>query len=70
VPLGEEHQAYVVQVRSGDRVLREEIATTPEWTYSAAKRNEDGTDGRFVIEVAQLSARYGTGPFTNVKVGD
>ncbi|SHE50480.1 Putative phage tail protein [Loktanella atrilutea] len=69
VPLGEETQAYVVEVRQGDAVRREETVTEPGWTYTEAMRQADGVTEPYVVAVAQLSTRYGTGPFTLHRIG-
>ncbi|MFZ7090429.1 baseplate multidomain protein megatron [Primorskyibacter sp. 2E233] len=63
VPLGEESELYVVRVLQSDTVVREEQVTAPEWTYSAGMQNADGLSGLFTIAVAQVSARFGPGPF-------
>jgi hypothetical protein len=68
VPLGEETQTYVVQVRQGDAVRREESVDAPGWVYTAAMQAADGVSSGYVVTVAQLSARYGTGPFTGLAV--
>ena len=69
VPLGEETESYVVQVRLGDVVRREDTVSATTWTYTSAMRQQDGVGGDYVLAVAQLSARYGTGPFTSVQIG-
>ena len=68
VPLGEESERYVVQVRQGNQVRREVTIADSTWTYTAAMRQLDGMDGDVVIGVAQLSTRYGTGPFVTITV--
>ncbi|MEL7097955.1 MAG: glycoside hydrolase/phage tail family protein [Pseudomonadota bacterium] len=60
VPLGEDVEAYRVQVLDGGTVLREAQVTTPEWTYSAAMQAADGVPD-YRLEVAQISSRYGPG---------
>lgn len=62
VPLGEEAEVYRVQVRAGSTVLRDLRVTTPHWTYSAADQASDGASAGDVVQVAQVSARYGAGP--------
>ncbi|WP_136684571.1 baseplate multidomain protein megatron [Falsirhodobacter xinxiangensis] len=56
VPLGEEREAYLVRVIKGDQILRDVTVTTPEWTLPAA-------EGATAIAVAQISDRFGPGPF-------
>ncbi|MEL6564560.1 MAG: glycoside hydrolase TIM-barrel-like domain-containing protein [Pseudomonadota bacterium] len=68
VPLGEESEAYTVRVLSGANVVREEVVTQPEWTYSDLARDTDGVGTVFDVAVAQNSARYGAGPFRTITV--
>ncbi|GGH26003.1 Putative phage tail protein [Cribrihabitans marinus] len=68
VPLGEESERYHVRVRSGGGILREESTSTPDWLYSTAMQAEDGAAAPFRIEVAQVSGRFGPGPFRSVIV--
>jgi len=63
VPLGEEREAYLVRVSSGAAVLREVEVPAPEFTYSVAMQGADGAVGEIVFEVAQISDRFGVGPF-------
>jgi hypothetical protein len=65
VPLGEEREAYLLRVRRGPEVLREVEVAVPDWTYTAALRAADGP-APVTVEVAQLSARFGAGPFRAV----
>ncbi|WP_264213725.1 baseplate multidomain protein megatron [Leisingera thetidis] len=62
VPLGEELEAYRIRVMRGGTVLREETSAAPGWTYPAAAQAADGVQAGDVLEVAQLSARFGAGP--------
>lgn len=64
VPLGEEREAYLLRVTLGGTVLREVSVVTPQWTYTAAMRAADGAGA--VISVAQVSDRFGAGPFRNL----
>ncbi|WP_371227070.1 baseplate multidomain protein megatron [Roseovarius sp. 2305UL8-3] len=66
VPLGEESESYLVRVSQNSTVVREEIINQPFWTYGAAERAADGLAGFYQIEAAQISASFGTGPFTQV----
>jgi hypothetical protein len=63
VPLGEESESYIVRVMVGETVIREAMTNTASWTYSATARAADGLVGAYRIAVAQVSARYGAGPF-------
>jgi hypothetical protein len=68
VPLGEEREGYVVRVIAAGAIRREVQVTAPGWTYAAADRAADGVAGPFRVEVAQLSDRFGPGPFRAVEV--
>ena len=64
-PLAEERERYRVRVRDADgAVVREAETSAPEWLYPAAQRTADGTDaGAVTVEVAQISAVVGAGPY-------
>jgi hypothetical protein len=66
VPLGEEREAYVVRVTAASTVLRETEVTVPGWIYTAAQQAADGIGGTYEIRVAQLSDRFGPGPFRSL----
>lgn len=63
VPLGEEREVYAVRVVQGALVLREVEVPGAEWLYPAAWR---AADGAVEVQVAQVSARFGAGPFRGV----
>lgn len=64
-PLGEEREAYLLRVTdAAGAVLRQVEVTQPQWTYPAAWRAADGAGVK--VSVAQLSARFGAGPFRSV----
>ena len=52
----------------GGTVLREVQLNQPTWTYGAAQQAADGVAAGDRIAVAQVSARYGPGPFASVEV--
>ncbi len=68
VPLGEESESYLMRVRQGAVVLREVTLGAPGWSYAAAEQVADGAIAGDVIEVAQVSARYGPGLFAQVVI--
>ena len=68
IPLGEEEKTFVVQVRQGDRVIREVTVGETSWLYPSALGQEDVGSAPFVIAVAQSSPHYGTGPFVQLTV--
>ncbi len=65
-PLGEDTEAYILRVMQGDSVIREAQVSTPAWSYSAANRAADAVTGSYDIAVAQVSARFGPGPFARL----
>ncbi len=69
VPLGEDREEYLVRVRQGTQVVREALVAVPSWSYPLAQRLADGVAGETVrLEVAQLSDRFGAGPFAGLDV--
>ncbi len=65
VPLGEDRERYSVRVRQGATVLRSVEVTSPAWTYSPADQATDGAAPNATIEIAQISDRFGPGPFVS-----
>ena len=61
VPVGEAVEGYQLRVVVSGATRREEIVSASEWIYTAADQSADGVSGAFVIEVAQISDRFGPG---------
>ncbi|WP_380052810.1 glycoside hydrolase/phage tail family protein [Falsihalocynthiibacter sp. SS001] len=70
VPLNEESERYVVRVMRGGSVLREVITSEPQYTYSATQIAQDAVSAPYAIEVAQVSQRFGAGPFRRIDIND
>jgi hypothetical protein len=70
VPLGEATEAYRLRILQDGAVRREATVAAPAFTYDAAARAADGLSGPWRFEVAQLSDRFGPGPFTGIDVND
>lgn len=68
VPLGEEVEAYQVRIMQGDTILAEYSTSTPNFSYTASMRTNDGILGAFRVGVAQLSNQFGPGPFRFLEV--
>lgn len=68
VPLGEESEAYLLRVRKDGGVLREEMLSMPVFDYGTSLQQEDGSTGEIVFEIAQVSATYGAGLFSQLHV--
>lgn len=69
VPLGEEAEAYLLRIMQGAAIRAEYHQTAASFLYPSAAQAADGVAGPFDIAVAQLSARFGPGPFRRVSVG-
>lgn len=66
VPLGEESELYQIEVWQGATQLRQEYATTQAWAYTPAMQAADGATAGVTLAVAQVSMRFGPGPFARV----
>lgn len=69
VPLSEESEAYQLELWQNGQVVRSVLPNTPSWTYTLADQNSDGLSGLLEIKVAQISARYGAGPYSQTTIG-
>ncbi len=63
VPLGETVEKYTLQILVGVNIVREVELSQPDFTYTAAMQSADGALSGFSFRVAQISDRYGAGPF-------
>jgi hypothetical protein len=68
VPLNEEMELYHVRISVAGTVLREEVVSSAAWIYAVPDRLADAVVGLYSFEVAQVSARYGTGLFRAIEV--
>lgn len=68
MPLGEVDERYRLRIRDGATVLREVDVTSPSWSYIAALRSADMVPGSYTVEVAQVSERFGPGPYAQLQV--
>jgi hypothetical protein len=69
VPLGEAAESYLVQVLTGGALQREVWSASAAWRYGASEKAADGAAGGFLVRVAQISERFGPGPFRDIWVG-
>lgn len=67
IPLGEESELYVVRVFAGDAVVKEATVSASRFRYSAAEQDADGRRTT-AFAVAQISARFGPGPFQRISL--
>jgi hypothetical protein len=70
VPLGEASEIYLVRIRDAAGVRREATVTAPAFTYTAAMRSADAPVAPVWFEVAQVSDRFGPGPFARMQIDD
>jgi hypothetical protein len=70
VPLGETEERYLVRVLQGGSILREITTLSAQWSYSAAMKAADIAAGAYEIQVGQLSAAFGVGPFARIEIND
>lgn len=68
IPLGEDHEAYVVRVIHADQIRGEIGVATTNCLISAATLAQLGVAGAFSLDVAQSSDRFGPGPFRRVDI--
>lgn len=68
VPLGEASESYLLRVMQGGAMVRESSPSVASWTYSQTEKISDGLSGSYAIEVAQLSERFGAGPFKRIEI--
>jgi hypothetical protein len=69
VPMGEASERYLVRIESHGTLRREVEVFAPHWTYPALAQAADGTAGGFTLAVAQVSERFGPGPFASRQFG-
>jgi hypothetical protein len=70
VPLGETSESYLLRVTDAAGLRREVTLAAPAFTYTGAMRAADGTTAPFTLEVAQMSDRFGPGPFARIQIDD
>jgi hypothetical protein len=70
VPLGEASEAYLLRIIDDNGLKREAFLSAPGFVYSAAMRVADATVAPYFIEIAQLSDRFGPGPFARIQIDD
>jgi GTA TIM-barrel-like domain/Putative phage tail protein len=68
VPLGEEREAYLVRVFDAGTLLRETVTEAPIWRYAPSEQSADGAGPNLRFQVAQLSVRFGAGPFERMAI--
>ena len=67
-PLNEESEAYALRVLKEGAVVRELEVAEPRWTYASAEQAADGISAPYAVQVAQVSGRFGPGPFASLEI--
>jgi hypothetical protein len=68
VPVGEDRLLFDVRVLEGETLLRRVDVQGPSYVYTAADQGADGWPQNLVFEVAQVSERFGPGPYGRIEV--
>ncbi|MBB3215557.1 hypothetical protein FHW72_000603 [Ochrobactrum sp. RC6B] len=68
IPLGEEREAYRVEIWRNGALVRSSQTAAPSWTYGAAERQADIGDAAFQFRVAMIGAKSGPGDFARLDV--
>lgn len=53
-------------MRQGTAILRDALSESPGWTYGQADQMTDGASGAITVDVAQVSAKFGTGAWASL----
>ena len=70
VPIGEASEAYILRILNGETVLREVTTSSSSFTYPQGLRDTDALPATYAIEVAQVSDRFGPGPFERIEIDE
>jgi hypothetical protein len=67
VPIGEDRLLFDVRILQGDALLRRVDVQASSHVYTAADQAADGWPQNLVFEVAQVSERFGPGPYGRIE---
>ena len=70
VPLNEEAERYLLRIEVDGAIRREVVLAEPHWTYGSAAQAADAVSPGATVAVAQISDRYGPGPFARTRLPD
>lgn len=68
IPLGEEREAYRVEIWRNGLLARSGQTTSPSWVYGWTERQADMGDAAFQFRVAMIGAKSGPGDFALLDV--
>lgn len=69
-PLSEESEIYLVRASLGGQVVREFNPVTSSLTYLSADQLADGVTASIDFDIAQISQKFGPGPFRRITFND
>ena len=64
--MGEDTELYSIKITQGLVTLRETTTSAPGFSYTTAMQTADAVSGAITIAIAQVSQRYGSGPFETI----
>ena len=68
VPLGEGAEIYHVRILSSGKLVREYFTARSQVIYTGQDQTKDGTHDDFSVEIAQISERFGPGPYASLTI--
>ncbi len=68
IPLGEEREAYRIEIWWNDTLVRSSQTSAPSWIYGAAERQADIGNAEFRFRVAMIGAKSGPGDFAYLDI--
>ncbi|MEN5276127.1 glycoside hydrolase/phage tail family protein [Brucella sp. TWI432] len=68
IPLGEDAEAYRIEIWQGETLVRSLEVQTPSWIYPNAERMAEVGANSFELRIAMLSARIGAGDFASIEI--
>lgn len=70
IPLGEEREAYQVEIWRSDVLVRSVQVQAASWIYSSADRLSDLGSSDFQLRVAMVSYKIGAGDFASIDISN
>lgn len=70
VPISESSEQYILNIKENDETIRSIILNNIFYYYEIDEQILDGSGENLYFEVAQISDRFGSGPFARIKHSD
>ncbi len=68
IPLGEEREAYRIEIWQNGVLTRNSQTSAPSWIYGSSERESDTGNAAFEFRVAMIGAKSGPGDFARLDV--